>query len=437
MTLNLLLIADSDSQLLACGALAAAARSRGAAVTVNAIPKPGTPAGVLAALGESGPVWTLTTSQLLADPRLDRFDALGVYLTGSKLAEFRSTYRLSRQRLQRPLRPLFCGFNGVVLERFEEAIAWRLGYDLICLNGPRDQARLDLLLRHTPFAAQRSVLTGLARNRPALATGGERERILVFAEQVVMPAAQAERRRLVQLLARLARRSPDWQVLIKPRVAPHETTFHAVDTHISQTLREALGSPPANLQLSYEPLPQLLQRSRLLATVSSTALFDALDLGCRPLVVADFGLRQDLGTPFFAGSGLLRCLAQSDDLDALDQGGAPDPAWLHWVGYHPEFSAANLLTELALLGERGETVPLPLCQPGYVVNAADLSTNQLRRGAESAIRCRDYAEAARLLEIAQLHRPDNRNISRRLAAVRQPNRLRRRLALLVTPGFQA
>ncbi|MDI9405078.1 MAG: hypothetical protein QM522_00095 [Chitinophagaceae bacterium] len=438
MTLKLLLVADSDSQLLACQALADAVRALGGAVTVNAIPKPGTPAGVLGALERSGPLWAMSTTRLLADPRLEGFDAIGVYLTGSKLAEFRSTYRLSRQRQRQPLRPLFCGFNGVVLERFEEAIAWRLGYDLICLNGPRDQARLDLLLRHTPFQAQRSVITGLARNRPAPASSKARERILVFAEQVVMPAAPHERRRLVQMLARLSRRSPDWQVLIKPRVAAHETTFHAVDTHISATLREALGSPPANLQLSYEPLPQLLQRSRLLATVSSTALFDALDFGCRPVVVADFGLRQDLGTPFFAASGLLRSLDASEDLDALEQGSDADPAWLHWVGYHPEFSAANLLRALTdLAGGVHDSAPLQLSHPGYVVNAADLSTNQLRRGAEAAIRCRDYDEAVRLLEIAQLHRPDNRNIGRRLAAVRQRNRLLRRLALLVTPGLRA
>jgi hypothetical protein len=266
--------------------------------------------------------------------------------------------------------------------------------------------------------------------------GVERARQLVFAEQVVMPAAPEERRRMVQLLARLARRSPHWQLLIKPRVAPDETTFHTVDTHISHTLREALGSPPANLQLSYAPLPQLLRQSRLLATVSSTALFDALDLGCQPVVMADLGLRQDLGTPFFAGSGLLRQFAEAEDLDDLAAGLTVNPDWLRWVGHHPDFSAANLLQALETW-TRTPPSPLPLQQPGYVINAADLSANQLRRGAENAIRRRDYAEAERLLEIAELQRPDHRNIHRRLRAVRCRNRLLRRLALLVTPGFRA
>jgi len=434
MTLNVLLVADSDSQLLACQALTRHGDGQAVRFTVNAIPREGTPEAVLQALERGGPLWRLTPQQLLADPRLDGFAAIGVYLTGSKLAEFRSVYQLSREQQRRPRRPLFCGFNGVVLEHFEEAIAWRLGYDLICLNGPRDQARLELLLRHTPFSGQRTVLTGLGRQRPQ-APGSERPRRMVFAEQVVMPAALAERRRLVRILGRLARRSPEWELLIKPRVAPHESTFHAVDTHISHTLRDTLGSPPANLQLSYAPLPKLLAQSRLLGTVSSTALFDALDLGCRAVVMDDFGLRPDLGTPFFAGSGLLRSLATADDLDSLAAAADPDPAWLHWVGYHPQFSPANLLEALREL----QTHPLPplqLSQPGYVVNAADLSTNQLRRGAETAIRCGDLEEATRLLEMAQLQRPDNRNISRRLAALRLRPALLRRLALLVPPRFR-
>ena len=438
MSQRLLLIADSDSQLLACQALARSAVEQEVEIIVNAIPRPGTPTAVLAALGEIGPVWGFSLQQLLANSRLDQFDAIGVYLTGSKLAEFRSLYHLTRRQQQRPTRPLFCGFNGVVLERFEEAIAWRLGYDLICLNGPRDQARLEMLLRHTPFSGQCSVLTGLGRNRPGTCSGAsatERPLRLVFAEQVVMPDAPAERRRLLRILARLARRSPHWELVIKPRVAPHETTFHSVETHISHTLVETMGSPPANLRLSYAPLPQLLLESRLLATVSSTALFDALDLGCKPVVMDDFGLRQDLGTPFFAGSGLLQSLARVDDLDALAQGPDPDPDWLHWVGYHQDFSPGNLWRALGELST-SPVAPPHLQQSGYMVNAADLSSNQLRRGAEAAIRCGDHQEAVRLLEIAQLQRPDNRNIGRRLAALRCNNRWLRALALLVTPGFR-
>jgi hypothetical protein len=105
------------------------------------------------------------------------------------------------------------------------------------------------------------------------------------------------------------------------------------------------------------------------------------------------------------------------------------------VGYHPAFSPANLLEALLEL-QANPLPPLQLNQPGYVVNAADLSANQLRRGAETAIRCGDLEEATRLLEMAQLQRPDNRNISRRLAALRLRPAWLRRLALLVAPRFR-
>ena len=223
---HLLLIADSDSQLLACKALAQGLRTCNSGVTINAIPQEGTPKSVIQALNQTCELWRKTTAQLLREPKLMGFSAIGVYLTGSKLAEFRSSYHNSCEQHQRRALPLFCGFNGLVLERFEEALAWRLGYDLICLNGPRDQERMEQVLRHTPFTTQRTVLTGLSRQGRGAAKGQQivqqqsKQRQLVFAEQVVMPSKPDERRLVVQLLARLAQRSPHWQVTIKPRVAP-------------------------------------------------------------------------------------------------------------------------------------------------------------------------------------------------------------------------
>ena len=35
---------------------------------------------------------------------------------------------------------------------------------------------------------------------------------------------------MVRILADLARRSPNWEVLIKPRIAPDEATFHVLET---------------------------------------------------------------------------------------------------------------------------------------------------------------------------------------------------------------
>ena len=87
--LKLLLIADSDSQLLACEALAAGATTEAVQLTINVIPRDGTPAALLERLAHHGQVRHRSLAGLLRDPKLLGFDAIGVFLTGSKLNDIR------------------------------------------------------------------------------------------------------------------------------------------------------------------------------------------------------------------------------------------------------------------------------------------------------------------------------------------------------------
>ena len=427
---RLLLIGDSDSQLLACEALCRFPEHLHVEVTINAIPREGTPEAILRRAEELGTLWRFPMGQLVTNPALLQFDAIGVYLTGSKISDFRESLSLVPTR-KRPL--LFCGFNGVVLEKFAEGISWRLGYDLICLSGPRDREALDQIVAGTPFQHQATVLTGLQRNAAADAGGlaqQQRRRQLVFAEQVVMPRSSQERAEMVRILADLARRSPDWDVLIKPRIAPGEATFHEVTQHISHTLLESIGQPPANLRLDYRPLPELLSQARLMATVSSTAFFDALDFGCRPLAMADFGLNPAHGSHVFAGSGVWRKLDSVADLDALDaELPRPDQQWLAWMGYGQTWKPEELI--LALQNLQKSEVKRIKAELGYMSNV-NVSFTQLRRKAEHAIQARNWREAQSLLTLGTLMRPTHRNVARRLKAVEQRNRLLRRLLLLLT-----
>jgi len=414
--LRLLLIADSDSQLLACDALCRFSADQPVALTINVIPREGTPQALLDRMGQRGTLWHQELAPLLRDPRILEMDAIGVFLTGSKLNDI----RLALDRLgKRPL--LFCGFNGVVLEHFVEGISWRLGYDLICLSGPRDQERLSQLLAHTPFRHQRTVLTGLRRNTPGhqpLIARAQRPKRLVFAEQVIMPATTEERSRMVRILAGLAERSPQWELLIKPRIAPGQATFHDVETHISSTVRDTLGVPPANLRIDYRPLPELLRTSRWLATLSSTAFFDALDFGCSPLVMADLGLQPRYGGHVFAGSGVWRCFDDISSLDALERElPTANPEWLAWMGYGETRGPDALLEAIR---QAPPPQPQPVV-PGFLANAKS-SFNQLRLGAETAIAIQNWHEAQELLRQASQMRPLHRGVAQRLLAVsrRQP-----------------
>ena len=424
--LRLLLIADSDSQLLACDALCRFSDDQPVALTINVIPREGTPQALLDRMGQRGSLWHQELAPLLRDPRILEMDAIGVFLTGSKLNDI----RLALDRLgKRPL--LFCGFNGVVLEHFVEGISWRLGYDLICLSGPRDQERLSQLLAHTPFRHQRTVLTGLRRNTPGhqpLIARAQRPKRLVFAEQVIMPATTEERSRMVRILAGLAERSPQWELLIKPRIAPGQATFHDVETHISSTVRDTLGVPPANLRIDYRPLPELLRTSRWLATLSSTAFFDALDFGCSPLVMADLGLQPRYGGHVFAGSGVWRCFDDISSLDALERElPTTNPEWLAWMGYGETRGPDALLEALR---QSPQPQPQPVV-PGFLANAKS-SFNQLRLGAETAIAIQNWHEAQELLRQASQMRPLHRGVAQRLLAVSRRQPLIRRILLTLT-----
>ena len=289
----------------------------------------------------------------------------------------------------------------------------------------------DLAYRYKPVL--RSLLGVVLRRNapcPGLVPVAQRPRRLVFAEQVIMPASSTERARLVRLLSDLASRSPNWEVLIKPRIAPGDATFHDVDTHISTTLKQTLGIPPANLRLDYRPLPALLSQARLLATLSSTAFFDALDFGCRAIAISDLGLQPDYGGHVYAGSGVWRSLESIPNLDALDaEGPSPDPQWLEWMGYAQRFSPSTLLDALH---EQKRHPPRGLPSTiGYPGNAQS-SFNQLRLGAEAAMASGDWSNARELLCQAALMRPQHRGVARRYWAVRQTNPLLRQLALLIS-----
>lgn len=446
--LRLLLIADSDSQLHYCQALSRLPEELAVEVTLNVVPRPGTPESLIQHIESRGEVWRLPLDRLLRHPALQTFQAIGVFLTGSQIAGFREAYhKLSKNNQDQPA-ILFCGFNGVVLEKFEEGISWRLGYDLICLNGPRDQQRLQRLLRHTPFAQQPTAITGL-RRQAVSPTGSEsppqpRARRLIFAEQVLMPRRPVDRCHMVCILADLARRSPEWEVIIKPRIRPEERTFHAGIEHISQTIDKSIGVKPVNLKISYEPIATLLQSSAIMATISSTAVFDALDLGCKPVVMADFGWGGGNGTPFFKGSGLLRKLEVCDTLDQLDADlPGPNPEWLAWVGYDAQYTPQNLYITLQALWQQRKPVP-NLDLPGYqiaqiVSDSRGLlgpTLNQLRADAEEAILQRQWEQAEELLSHALLQKPEHRNIKRRLKAVRSRNPLIRNVRLALSPRFK-
>ena len=167
---SVLLACDLDSQVFGALPLALAFAARGWRTTFAIESTRTLPREVLERLVGQFRVIERSISALPTDEEAFANDAIGVFVTGSRLALFRHTIELAAKVRQQPRPALFCGFNGLVFEKFEEGVAWRLGYDVIGLNGPRDQDAFVDFVHGSEFDAQPSVIVGLRRkpDRPQL-----------------------------------------------------------------------------------------------------------------------------------------------------------------------------------------------------------------------------------------------------------------------------
>lgn len=332
---SVVIFADLDSQVFGSLPFAQAFRSAGWDVVFDVPDRDLVPADLLLRLEADFPVVSEPINTLAFSNLTERADAIGVFTTGSKKARFRSDiaalYALNGRR---PF--VFAGYNGVVYERYEEGMFWRLGYDAICLNGPRDEMIFRAAVAGSPFEAQPIAITGI--NKPKLERFPTERPLAVFAEQVVVPAEATERQWLFSRIAELALRNADWDVAIKPRIRPNERTFHKTVLH-PEDMQDGW---PENLSISYQPLPELLSSASLLLTVSSTSFFDAIAASVPACVIGDFGVKISHGSHYFANSGVVTYLSAPEKLEAMAKR-KPAPKWLRSTGATDEHSPKVLI----------------------------------------------------------------------------------------------
>ena len=140
------------------------------------------------------------------------------------------------------------------------------------------------------------------------------------------------------------------------RSLPGERVTHEEPFPYDELLRGLGAEQPANLKVALGDMGQVLARTDLLVTVSSTAAVEAIHRGVPTAVLTDFGIRESLGNAYFLGSG---CLASFDELDA---GAAPvaDERWARRNGLGG--TVDELPGRVAALLAAG---PLPPVQPFY------------------------------------------------------------------------
>ncbi|TPQ20574.1 DUF6716 putative glycosyltransferase [Streptomyces sporangiiformans] len=309
----------------------------------------------------------VTAAEFLRTMREETYDVVVLALVGGAVQAMLHGLAYAWQgREQRPV--VVTGYVGVVYEKLADGLLLRHGADLVLANSRQDAERFTAV--YEGVGADASSVTEVAL--PFLG-GASYERhdpyTVVFAAQPSVPESRKDRTYLLERLVRHARLHPDREVLLKLRSKPGEHTTH-IEEQPYQKLVQRLD-PPANFRLVYGHMGEVLDRTDLLVTVSSTAALESLHRRIPTVVLTDLGVREALGNHHFVGSG---CLASWDQLDAGHRP-TPDEEWVARQGvaadgaYETAFDAAR--ERIAELLAKGELPPLapyytPTTAPGYL-----------------------------------------------------------------------
>jgi len=300
----------------------------------------------------------VAAAELVDDEELAGADVVVLATAGGTTLAL--THSLGIAWAARERRPItVTGYVGVVYEKMVDGLLTRAGTDVVLANSAYDADRFREAFASVgvdPDSVVECALPFLGGD-PYMPSP-DRPFTLTFAVQPSVPKGRESRLKLLERAAAHARRHPDRLVLMKLRSLPGEHTTH-VEANPYQVLIEELAEPaPPNLQLVYGHMGEVLDRTDLLVTVSSTAALESMHRDIPTAILTDFGVREAHGNHYFVHSG---CLASWDDLDA----GArplPDPAWAarQGIGKTDPYAAAR--ARLAALRAAG---PLPLLRPYY------------------------------------------------------------------------
>ncbi|WP_051215177.1 DUF6716 putative glycosyltransferase [Granulicoccus phenolivorans] len=290
----------------------------------------GLPAAGEAAVGASAPGGGAAVTRdwapaLIARLRRQRPDVLLVACTGPALdAVLTLGTAAGLFGAGRPV--LVTGLPGISWPANDLAVEFRAPFDLMVLHSRREVAAYDWVAQQLG-ARVRPVLARLPFLPTGRAEGGTE---VVFAAQSLVPARPTERTRI---LAALSRVPAPLQPVVKVRALAGERQAHNEAAPYADLYAELRREQPDTGAVEFRAgsMAAALERAHGFATVSSTAVLEAIALGVPSLVLDEFGVNRELINLVFADSGLL------GGLDRLASGNFahPDPAWLDANYFHP------------------------------------------------------------------------------------------------------
>ncbi|MFJ1875030.1 MULTISPECIES: DUF6716 putative glycosyltransferase [Streptomyces] len=311
----------------------------------------------------------VTAVEFLRTMAKEQYDVLVLALVGGGVqAMLHGLKRVWEGRSDRPV--VVTGYVGVVYEKLADGLLLRHGADLVLANSRQDAERFRAV--YEGVGADASSVTEVAL--PFLGgepyTGEHDPYTVVFAAQPSVPDSRKDRTYLLNRLIQHARRHPEREVLLKLRSKPGEHTTHIEELPYQKLVQRL--EPPANFKLVYGNMGEVLDRTDLMVTISSTAALESLHRRIPTVVLTDLGVREVLGNHHFVGSG---CLASWDQLDEGHRP-TPDEEWVSRQGVCADGSYAAAFDPAReriakLLGRPGGLPALtpyytPATAPGYL-----------------------------------------------------------------------
>jgi hypothetical protein len=310
----------------------------------------------------------VTAVEFLRAMAEEEYDVVVIALVGGGVqAMLHGLARVWAGRDKRPV--VVTGYVGVVYEKLADGLLLRHGADLVLANSRQDAERFRAVYEGVGADASSVTEVALPFLGGATYTGEHDPYTVAFAVQPSVPDNRRDRVYLLERLVRHARLHPEREVLLKLRSKPGEHTTHIEELPYQKLVQRL--DPPANFRMVYGHMGEVLDRTDLLVTISSTAALESLHRRIPTVVLTDLGVREVLGNHHFVGSG---CLASWDQLDAGHRP-TPDEGWVARQGvvadgsYATAFDAAR--ERIAKLLAAPELPPLapyytPETAPGYL-----------------------------------------------------------------------
>ena len=199
-------------------------------------------------------------------------------------------------------------FPGIIHFKELESLLSRVNSDAVLINNKVDERLYKRLSSALDFTYN-GVLFGCPwlEFRKCRELEAPSQIDLLFIEQSIVPDTSKARLLLIKKLVNLAQANPEKLFCVALRAKKGASSSHAVEFCLEELFID-LDIVVDNLFFSYENIEVLVNRSRVVTTISSSAAYIGLAQNKTTVFINDFGVNSEWGNDLFVYSGYFKSL---------------------------------------------------------------------------------------------------------------------------------